>query len=206
MPLDSLSIDANLQGITSQWYEYCTTIHFQSLLPKSLFHLYHYQGKRILLSQSFVQAKVHASVICKLQAGEGWWNLAERSKEILCKACEEIGMSHANIFKWKIKFGSMHLKMCALTSYWEVITVGAQRERALPVNPVAILLHAAHLDNDFHEKLEKTMFCCAEICQISWICAQVENKSLTKRSLWGSYSCQKFCKWFETKACRAMLG
>ncbi len=93
-------------------------------------------------------------------------------RKSLCKACEEIGMSHANILKWKKnkqKLGAYNKRLVrslhpGKSSQLEHIEaellqfIFERRERALPVKPVTILLRAARLDNNFACKEWSTQY------------------------------------------------
>ncbi len=87
-------------------------------------------------------------------------------RKSLRKACEEIGMHHANILKWrkdKEKLGacskksvrSLHAGMPSQLEHIETELlqfIFERRETALPVKPITILLQAARLDNNFARK------------------------------------------------------
>ncbi len=122
--------------------------------------------------------------------------LQSNPRKSLHIACEDLGMNHANILQWtKEKQKLEAIKdMCTNFILW-VITPGAHRNRAPSIyfwkKRECITSEACHNLTSRRkieflfcmQRMEYTIFCCAEICQILWLCAQVGYKSLMKRSL-----------------------
>ena len=102
--------------------------------------------------------------------------LLSNPRKSLHNACEELGVSPANISKWKKdkqKLGTCY-KRCVRSlhpgksSQLEDIEaellqfIFERRESALAVNPVTILLHAARLDNYFARKEWCAQYCAVQ--------------------------------------------